>query len=105
MHVGLIAIAHPNARVVANSVVSARRKVAKQKLAGLGMQIDSSSPFSSFLTMQFFSFRGGEKMKISCISFFKIIYTCNTIVLVLTLCMSEYTMLRISTTKIKAPHI
>jgi len=54
---GLIAIAHahPNARVVANSAVSARRKVAKQKLAGLGMQIDSSSPFNSFLTMQFFS--------------------------------------------------
>jgi hypothetical protein len=62
MHVGLIAIAHPNARVVANSVVSARRKVAKQKLAGLGMQIDSSSPFNSFLTMQiFFLFEEGKK--------------------------------------------
>jgi len=62
---GLIAIAHahPNARVVANSAVSARRKVAKQKLAGLGMQIDSSSPFNSFLTMQFFFFSRKEKIK------------------------------------------
>lgn len=35
--------------------------------------------------------------------FFKIIYTCNTTVIVLTLSMNECTMLRISTTKIKAP--